>query len=68
MEKTMKQNIGRADRVLRITVGLVLIVWGVVAQNWLGLIGIIPLLTGIVRWCPAYCPLGLSTKCQGTKE
>lgn len=57
----MKANIGTLDRAIRIIVGLGLIAYGVVNQNWIGAIGLLPLLTGLMRWCPAYLPLGLST-------
>lgn len=63
----MKNNVGPVDRTLRIVLGLAIIVWGYMEQNWLGAIGLIPLLTGLIGWCPAYCPLKVSTvgKCCG---
>jgi len=63
----MTANIGTTDRILRIVAGLVIIGWGVAAQNWLGAIGLVPLATGVIRWCPLYCPLKISTtpKSQG---
>lgn len=54
-------NVGGIDRIIRIIVGLAIIAWGVYAQNWLGALGFIPLLTGVIRWCPAYLPFGLKT-------
>ncbi|MBL0317956.1 MAG: DUF2892 domain-containing protein [Alphaproteobacteria bacterium] len=57
----MKCNVGKTDRVLRIIAGLVIIGFGLALQNWWGAVGIVPLFTGIVRWCPAYVPLGIST-------
>lgn len=58
----MKLNIGTIDRVLRIVAGLVLI--GLAATGTVGLwgyIGVVPLLTGIFRFCPAYTLLGVNT-------
>lgn len=58
----MQVNVGTVDRVLRIVVGLVLI--GLAATGRIGAwgwIGIVPLLTGIVRVCPAYSILGVKT-------
>ncbi|AZR82736.1 MULTISPECIES: YgaP family membrane protein [Piscirickettsiaceae] len=55
-------NIGTLDRWLRIIIGAVLIV--LAATDVLGLwayIGIIPLATGIIRWCPIYTLLGIQT-------
>lgn len=57
----MKKNLGTLDRTLRIILGLGLIVWGVMTHNWLGAIGVIPLLTAIIGFCPAYCPLSINT-------
>ena len=57
----MKCNVGKTDRNLRIIVGVAIIGFGIYVQNWLGAIGLVPLLTGIIRWCPAYVPLKIST-------
>lgn len=55
-------NVGSIDRILRIAVGAILIVLTVTGQIGLwGWIGVVPLLTGTLRWCPAYLPFGLST-------
>ena len=48
----MKKNIGSADKVVRIVLGVLIAVWGIIAQNWLGLIAIIPLATAFVGTCP----------------
>ena len=58
----MKVNMGGIDRTLRIVVGLALIVMAVTGTIgvW-GWIGVVPLLTAIVGYCPAYAPFGLST-------
>jgi len=62
----MNQNVGGADRILRIVLGLGLIGWGVATQNWWGAIGIVPLATALIGWCPVYLPFGISTaKKQG---
>lgn len=58
----MKSNVGGVDRIFRIVIGLVLIALaatGVV--GWWGWIGVLPLLTGLFRFCPAYPILGFST-------
>jgi hypothetical protein len=57
----MKKNLGTADRAARAVIGLGLITWGLIAQNWIGAIGAIPLLTAILGFCPAYCPFGFNT-------
>lgn len=60
----MQANVGGVDRGLRIVVGLALIAWtvlGATDARWWGLIGIVPLATGILGWCPAYLPFGFKT-------
>ncbi len=57
----MKCNVGKTDRYLRIVAGIAIIAVGIFMQSWWGAVGIVPLLTGIIRWCPAYPLLGIST-------
>ena len=57
----MKCNVGRADRIVRIILGLVIAILGVVFDSWWGLIGIVPLATGIFSFCPAYLPFKINT-------
>lgn len=61
----MKQNIGSVDRIIRILVGLALIAWGLWAQSWWGAVGLIPLGTALIGWCPGYAPFGISTRKSG---
>ncbi|MCE1188288.1 MAG: DUF2892 domain-containing protein [Ignavibacteria bacterium] len=64
----MKQNVGNWDRVIRIIVGVVLLLAGLYYQTLWGLIGIIPLLTGLIRVCPLYYPMGLNSNKDSTKK
>ena len=58
----MQFNVGGIDRILRIVVGLVLIALAATGTvGWWGYICVVPLLTGIFRFCPAYPLLGVST-------
>jgi len=60
----MEANVGSADRVVRVVVGLALLgVLFVLNGNarWLGLIGVVPLATAAFRVCPLYRLVGLST-------
>ena len=58
----MKVNVGTVDRVLCIAVGAVLILLAVMGKiGWWGWLGLIPLATGIVRFCPLYPLLGINT-------
>lgn len=55
-------NVGNFDRLVRICIGVVLIamVFAGPKSPW-GWIGLVPLLTGLVRWCPAYLPFGINS-------
>ncbi len=58
----MTKNEGNVDRALRVALGLVLLSLVFVGpQTMWGLIGIIPLATGLVGMCPVYSILGIST-------
>jgi hypothetical protein len=60
----MKANVGGLDRALRIVVGMVFLAAVVVLDGparWFGLVGLVPLLTGIFGYCPAYVLLGFSS-------
>ena len=59
-------NEGTLDRALRVAVGVALLVWFFVDQgqgfwHYAKLIGIVPIVTGLVGWCPLYTVLGVST-------
>ncbi len=58
----MNKNVGGLDRTIRIIVGLALI--AAAATGTIGLwgwVGVVPLLTGAMGWCPPYALLGLNT-------
>ena len=56
----MNSNIGSPERVIRIVIGIALLCVVVFVQGnwrWAGLIGLVPLATGLIRWCPIYASL-----------
>ena len=58
----MQKNVGSVDRALRIIAGLVLLSLTVLGPKTMwGLIGIVPIVTALVSWCPAYTLLGIKT-------
>ena len=60
----MKQNIGSIDKAIRIIAGLAILSLLFLLEGnarWLGLIGLGPILTAFVGFCPAYMPFGIST-------
>jgi hypothetical protein len=69
----MTANVGMIDRVIRIIVGVLLIAFALrfgfpeTGWNWIGWIGVVPILTAIFGYCPAYSVVGLST-CPLTRE
>jgi hypothetical protein len=69
----MTANVGMIDRVIRIVVGILLIAFALrlgfpeTGWNWIGWIGVIPILTAIFGYCPAYSLIGLST-CPLTRK
>lgn len=60
-------NVGPIDRIVRLVVGLLLIAYAIpigfpaTGWNWVGWIGIVPILTAIFGYCPAYSLLGITT-------
>lgn len=58
----MTRNVGGIDRILRIVVGLALIALAATGTVgvW-GYVGVVPLLTGLVGWCPPYALFGWNT-------
>lgn len=61
----MTTNMGTIDRVLRVVIGLALLWYALLAApsgyNWIGWIGIVPLLTALAGFCPLYSLIGIST-------
>ncbi len=61
----LKTNVGSVDRIVRIVVGVALLSLFFIYPNatwrYAALIGLLPLLTGIMSTCPLYTALGLST-------
>jgi hypothetical protein len=71
-EFAMTSNVGTIDRVLRITVGIAAIAFALFATQIpalkpyaayaaFGWIGLVPLLTALIGWCPAYSLIGVRT-------
>jgi len=57
----MKLNVGGIDRILRIVVGLALVAWALMGGPVWAWIGIVPLATGAIGFCPVYPLVGLNT-------
>jgi O-antigen ligase len=58
----MKTNVGGIDRFLRIALGVVLVTLAATGTVGLwGWLGLVPLVTGLLGWCPPYTLLGINT-------
>ena len=57
----MKCNVGTIDRVIRVVLGLAIIGVGYNFGSWWGAVGIVPLFTAAIGWCPVYVPFGISS-------
>ena len=57
----MKTNMGSIDRIVRGVAGIALIAWALMGGPVWAWIGVVPLLTAAIGWCPAYVPFGIST-------
>ncbi|HXH02111.1 MAG TPA: DUF2892 domain-containing protein [Candidatus Competibacteraceae bacterium] len=66
----MTKNVGSIDKIVRIVVGLLLIVLALTGTiGWWGWIGVLPVATALMGWCPGYHVLGLSTcPAQGVQQ
>jgi hypothetical protein len=63
----MTINVGLPDRIARIALGVALLAFALgylypgTGWNWVGWIGVVPILTAVAGWCPLYSILGIST-------
>jgi hypothetical protein len=60
-------NMGTVDRLLRAVIGITLIAFATrlgfpeTGWNWIGWIGVLPIVTAVIGWCPPYALLGINT-------
>lgn len=57
----MLANVGTADRIIRIIIGLAIIAWSISAENLWWILGAVVLATGVFKFCGLYKVLGIST-------
>lgn len=57
----MVKNVGSVDKIIRYILGAVLVAAGFYYQSWWGLLGLVPILTAVIGFCPAFLPFGIST-------
>jgi len=64
----VKTNVGETDRIIRIVAGVAIIVAGITLHTWWGLLGLLPIATGLVRFCGLYPVLKIDTTGSGDKK
>lgn len=57
----MKCNVGKADKVVRYVIGGAILIAGIAFNSWWGAVGLIPIVTAMIGWCPLYVPFGIKT-------
>ncbi len=60
----MKSNVGGIDKAIRIVAGIALLALVFILEGsarWWGLVGLVPLITGLAGWCPAYALIGINS-------
>lgn len=64
----MKANVGRTERTIRVVVGVAIVGIGVAYQSWWGAVGLVPIATGLIGWCPPYALLGINTRSKAAAK
>ena len=65
---SMQANVGKSDAVIRYIVGIVLLAGVVLIDNpwrWLGLLGLVPIVTAAINFCPVWRLFGIDTRGHG---
>jgi Protein of unknown function (DUF2892) len=60
----MNKNVGSLDKTIRLIVGIFIIVAGFLNNSYLGAIGLIPIITALIGWCPLYPIVKINTVCK----
>lgn len=63
----LQPNVGQKDRLSRIIAGVAIMALGLFFKSWWGIIGLLPIATAVLRWCPVYASLNIST-CEAGEE
>lgn len=67
----MKANVGNGDRIFRVVLGIALLSLFFLGEGnlkWLGLVGIVPIATALLRFCPLYSVIGINTCASDAKK
>jgi len=66
-KRNRKKNVGNLDSILRVSVGAIVLIAGLYYGSWWGILGLIPLISGAIAWCPLYYLFGIRT-CKADLE
>ena len=58
----MPLNVGTRDRWFRVALGTAVLLAGLLLNNWWGLLGLLPLASGLFGWCPIYALCGTDSR------
>ena len=58
----MEKNVGNTDKIIRYILGFLIIGAGIMYNSWWGIIGIVPIFTATLGWCPLYKLFNVSSK------
>ncbi len=58
----MEKNVGNTDKIIRYILGFLIIGAGIMYNSWWGIIGIVPIFTATLGWCPLYKIFNVSSK------
>lgn len=57
----LKKNVGNLDSIIRVTIGAIIMAIGLYVDSYWGFLGLIPVISGGVSFCPIYKKLGITT-------
>ena len=64
----LQPNMGGIDKGVRVIAGVAALGLGYYHQSYWGLIGLVPLTTILINWCPLYAPFGISTRVEAITD
>ena len=63
----MKRNIGSTDKLVRYVAGALIIGAGLYYESWWGAVGVVPIATALIGWCPPYALFKINTCRTGSR-
>jgi hypothetical protein len=57
----MKHNVGKTDKAIRLLLAITIGLAGIYFKSWWGILAVVPLITGLISFCPVYSILGINS-------